>query len=191
MKRNLLIVGAGSYGVVAYEIAVETGLFEKIGFIDDSRDKTANGKDVVGKISDLDRLSEEYDSVVVAVGDPMFRVDMIERIKRSLPYHIETLISPRAYISPSAQIMEGCIVEPMAVVHTGCLISQGCIISAGAVINHESMCNSGVHIDCNATVEGYSTVPKCAKLPCGEVFSKNSGYKYLRTDDTYDFDVGM
>ena len=37
MNRNLLIVGAGIYGVVAYEIAADMGRFEKIDFVDDVR----------------------------------------------------------------------------------------------------------------------------------------------------------
>ena len=37
MNRNLLIVGAGIYGVVASEIVADMGCFDKIDFDDDIR----------------------------------------------------------------------------------------------------------------------------------------------------------
>lgn len=43
MNKNLLIVGAGTYGVVASEIATDMGCFEKIAFVDDERKTTPNG----------------------------------------------------------------------------------------------------------------------------------------------------
>ena len=61
-------------------------------------------------------------------------------------------------------------IEPMAVVHSNCVVGVGAIISAGAVVNHKSVCEDGVHIDCNAIVEGYCVVPQKTKVCCGEVF---------------------
>ena len=60
----------------------------------------------------------------------------------------------------------------MAVVHTNCMIGEGCIISAGAVINHASSCGEGVHVDCNATVDGYCDVPSGLKIRSGTAFRK-------------------
>ena len=93
----------------------------------------------------------------------------------------------QAYISPSAQIMNGCIIEPMAVVHTGCVIAVGCIISAGAVVNYNSMCCEGGHIDCNATVEGYCLVPAGTDVCSGVVYKKKDT---VRTEDLF-FDLQM
>ena len=174
MNRNLLIVGAGIYGVVAYEIAADMGCFEKIDFIDDSRKTTPNGIEVIGSTRDIDELAVEYGNIIVAIGAPEVRLSLLGRIKEETPYRIVSLISPKAYVSPSAQIMPGCIVEPMAVIHTGCVISTGCIISAGAVVNHASMCCDGVHVDCNPTVSGMALVPAGTKIKSGEVYDSKS-----------------
>jgi len=40
LNKNLLIVGAGIYSVVAFEIATEMGCFDKIDFIDDTKKAT-------------------------------------------------------------------------------------------------------------------------------------------------------
>ena len=172
MKSNLLIIGAGLYGLVAKEIAESMDCFEKIGFIDDNAKIAPDGGKILGEFSDVKALCNEYDSVIVAIGNPDARLSMLEKLKNDNCFSIVTLISPLAYISPTADIAEGCIIEPMAVVHTKCVISRGCIISAGAVVNHASVCEEGVHVDCNATVAGYTTVPTKTKVMSGTVFSE-------------------
>ena len=170
MNRSLLIVGAGTYGMLAYEIAVDMDCFGRICFVDDNAKRTENGIDVIGTTADIKTLAAEYSDIVVAIGRPDVRLSVIERIKSETALNIATLISPRAYVSPSAVIHGGCVIEPMAVVHTGCVIQQGCLICAGAVINHKSTCEEGVHVDCNATVTGYATVPKGTKIKCNELY---------------------
>lgn len=172
MNNNLLIVGAGIYGVVAEEIAESMECFGKIAFVDDNTKTTPNGIEVIGTTDDLDELACEYSNIIVAIGNPVVRLSLLHRIEETTPFMIATLVSPRAYVSPSAQIMKGSIVEPMAVVHTGSVISVGCIISAGAVINHASMCCDGVHVDCNATVAGMTLVPAGTKVNSGEVYDR-------------------
>lgn len=182
MNRNLLIVGAGTYGVLAYEIAKDMGCFEKIDFVDDERKTTPNEIEVVGVTKDIDELAVEYSNIIVAIGNPDVRLSLLARIKEETPYRIVSLASPKAFVSPTAQIMSGCIIEPMAVVHTGCVISTGCIISAGAVINHVSMCCVGVHVDCNATIDGYCLVPAGTKIRSGEVYKRKDT---VRADDLF------
>lgn len=100
-------------------------------------------------------------------------MSLLKKIKGETSCSIASLVSPKAYVSPSAEIMSGCIIEPMAVVHTGCVICTGCIISAGAVVNHATTCCDGVHVDCNATVAGYCIVPAGTKVCSGEVYKKS------------------
>ena len=182
MNKNLLIVGAGTYGVVASEIAADMGCFEKIDFVDDERKTTPNGLEVVGTTQDIDELAIQYSNIIVAIGNPEVRLSLLNRIKEETPYRIVSLVSPKAYVSPSAQIMIGCIIEPMSVVHTGCVICPGCIISAGAVVNHATMCCDGVHVDCNATVEGYCLVPAGTKICSGEIYKRKNT---IKTEDLF------
>lgn len=172
MNKNLLIIGAGTYGVVAFEIAADMGCFEKIAFVDDERKIMPDGIEVIGTIRDIAELAIEYSNIIVAIGNAETRLLLLRKISEEIPYRIVSLVSPKAYIAPSAQIMSGCIIEPMAVEQTGCRISTGCIISAGAVINHASICCDGVHVDCNAAVEGYRLVPDGTKMDCGEIYRK-------------------
>lgn len=170
MERKLIIIGAGTYGVVVHEIASDMGCFEKIDFVDDNRIKTPTGKDIVGKINDLKLMQEEYTDAIVAIGNPNMRLELLDLIKKNTFMNIATIISPKAYVSNSAVIHEGVVVEPYAVIQALCQINRGCFISAGAVVNHESYCGEGVHLDCNSTVNGYANVPPKFKLLSGTVF---------------------
>lgn len=172
MNKNLLIIGAGIFAVIAYEIAQEMKCFDKIDFVDDERIVAENGIAVLGTTQEIYNSFGNYTNAVVAIGNPDIRLDMLHKITEKTEMTIVSLVSPRAYVSPSARIECGSVIEPMAVVHAGCVISKGCIISAGAVVNHASTCGEGVHVDCNATVEGYCSVPSKTKVCCGAVYEK-------------------
>lgn len=174
MNKNLLIVGAGAYGVVASDIAHEMGCFDKIDFVDDENESTPAGKKVIGKIKDLAEINCEYSNIIVAIDSPDIRLSLLTKIQEETNFRIVTLVSPKAYVAPSAQIMPGCIIEPMAVIQSMSIISKGCIISAGAVVNHASMCCDGVHVDCNATVAGTTLVPAGVKINSGEVYDRKT-----------------
>lgn len=170
MSDSLLIVGAGVYGLVAKEIAESMGCFENIAFVDDQRECTPNGIAVAGRVSDIADLSSGYSHVIVAIGAPAARLGIMEELEKNANIKLASLISPLAYVSPSAELAQGCIVEPMAVIHTGCVLKKGCIVSAGAVVNHCSLLFEGVHVDCNATVAGNTAVPAGTKVHSGELF---------------------
>ncbi len=170
MNNDLLIVGAGVYGLLAKEIAESMKTFGKIAFVDDAAYPSADRNDIVGTTADIPRLLSQYPCVVVAIGNGRVRQALLERLAQEGTGQIVNLISPFAYISPSAKLGKGCIVEPMAVVHTECEISDGCFVSAGAVINHRAILESCVHVDCNATVPGYKRVAALTKVFVGEVF---------------------
>ena len=170
VKRSLLIIGAGTYAVIAFEIADSMGCYGRIDFVDDMRTETPVGIKTVGTTSDLQNFAKEYDEVIVAIGNPEVRLSLLKKMSDAYSLKPATLVSPRAYVSRFAVIASGCIVEPMAVIHAECVLEPGCIVSAGAVINHACVCEMGVHVDCNATVEGYCFVPKCTKIGCGEIY---------------------
>lgn len=130
--KNLLIIGAGQYGMVAKEIAESMKCFEKIDFVDDVYPSA------VGKICDINKLIHEYDSAVVAIGNTELRLNLIKELCE-IGYEVPTLIHEKAYVSPSAKIGIGCFIEPMVVVNTAVSVETGCILSAGVVLNHNNI----------------------------------------------------
>ncbi len=161
--EKLLILGAGQYGALVYEIAQSMGLYEKIDFLDD------NNEIAIGKISDYTGFVDEYKNAVVAIGNADIRVEFLKMLKNA-GYNLPSVISDRAWVSPSAKIGEGVIIEPNATVSTKAEIGFGCIVSAGAVVNHNAVLCDGSHANCNATVTARAQLTYKRKLDCGEVF---------------------
>ncbi len=160
--KNLLIIGAGQYGMVAKEIAESMRCFEKIDFVDDVC------ASAVGKIGDIEKLIHEYDSAVVAIGNSELRLNLIKRLC-DIGYEVPTLIHERAYVSPSAKIDMGCFIEPLAVVHTEVVVETGCIISAGVILNHNSTIHKGCHINCGSVVMARAEIDAKTRTRCNEI----------------------
>ncbi|MBD5086993.1 MAG: PglB [Clostridiales bacterium] len=162
---NLLILGAGQYGQVAKEIAESTGLFGKIDFLDD------NVENVVGSVADYEKLAGKYSYAFVAIGNADLRLAYIRALEKSC-FRIAVLISPKAYVSQSAQIKQGSIVEPFAIVNSNSAVGEGTLICAGAIVNHNAVVGDACHLDCGSVVEANAVVPDKIKLGCNEVFSR-------------------
>ena len=151
-KTNLLILGAGQYGAFVKELAQESGSYELIDFLDDYN------LGAIGKITDLESFSSNYGSALVAIGNTDIRLALFEKLCKN-NYYVPSLVSPRAYVSPSAVIGAGTIVEPMAVVQSGAKIGDCCLIASGAVVKHNAIVEDGCYIDCNSVVTAGEVVP--------------------------------
>lgn len=170
MNKDLLIIGAGAYASVAKQIALSMGCFDTISFIDDHASLAPDGTPVQGTCQDLSVWQTRVCQVAVAIGNCQIRRQILDRIAAETQLRPVTLVSPQAFVCPTAQVAPGCIIEPMAVVHTGARLGAGCIVSAGAVVNHQSVCGDCVHVDCNAVVPGNASVPACHKVPSCTVY---------------------
>ena len=158
MNQNLLILGAGQFGLMAKEIAESMNCFDKIDFLDD------NSELAIGRLSDYEKLVVEYSNAIVAIGNPDVRLSWIQRLEEAC-YRVAVLVAPSAYVSPSAQLMKGTIVEPNATVQANTTVAIGCIVSSGAVIRHNAFVGDCCHLDCNAVVMSGTIVPAKTKVP--------------------------
>ena len=77
MNKNLLIVGAGQYGMLAREIAESLGEFYKIDFLDD------NNSVAIGKIVEYMDFASEYAFAFVAIGNCDLRLSLIEKLQKA------------------------------------------------------------------------------------------------------------
>lgn len=159
---NLLILGAGEYGQLVKELA--RNHYSTIDFLDDK------SYAAIGKFEDYKKFVGEYEAIV-AIGNNDVRLAWINKLEES-GFIIPTLISPQAYVSPSAIVECGCIIEPMAVINTNAKVEKGSIISAGAVVNHNALVKQGCHIDCNAVVGADAVVPEKMHLMYHQVITR-------------------
>lgn len=163
MTRNLLILGAGQYGQMVYELAQAMRCFSRIAFLDDHH------PDAIGCINDYIKFTDAFTDAIVAIGNPDLRLSLLDQLEPH--YDLPTLIHPQATVMPSASVGSGCIIEPQAVAHSHTVIGRGCLISAGAVVNHNAILEEGCHVDCLAAVAARGHLPARTKVEIGTVFT--------------------
>ena len=178
-NKNLLILGAGQYGVMVKEIAEAMGVFDRIAFLDDSYSDChpREGGDLlelIGTFQDLPKFAAEFRYGFVAIGNPELRRKLTEQLR----YNCITpaiLVHPAAYVSPRAQLQKGCCIEPNATVQAGTVVAAASFVSSGAVIRHNAFIGEFCHVDCNAVVESLAIVPAGTKIPCNSVYCQEQG----------------
>ncbi len=185
MKDNLLIVGEGQYGLIAKEIAESMGSFEKVSFLD-------CGENSESIESELELLSTENKYAFAAFAGAEARVEFTRKL-RKYGYGTAILISPRAYVSPSAQIMDGAMAEPFAVISGGTVIGRNCFIGANATVGCGTVVGEASTICCGATVADNVTVMPMTTVGCGETLCGYTQSVSMRTPEgnSYCFEDGM
>lgn len=159
--ENLLIIGAGQFGQVTKEIAESLNEFNKIDFLDD------NSELAIGKNADYELFTKDYQRAIVAIGNPTIRKEWLEKLKKC--YKIDSIISPKAYVSSSAKIGEGSIVEPTAFINANTEIGEGCIICAGSIVNHNTKIGNYCHINCGSIIKSNTSIVDETKVDYGEI----------------------
>lgn len=112
------------------------------------------------KPEDWGALYRKYKRYVIAIGQiktAQPRIDVFNEIQRR---HIQfpALISPFAYVSPTAKIGRGTVIMHNAVVNAGAIIDEFCIINTGAIIEHDAKIGFYTHISTGAVVNGEAGV---------------------------------
>jgi UDP-3-O-[3-hydroxymyristoyl] glucosamine N-acyltransferase len=178
MNNNLLILGAGQFSAVVEEIAVSSGAFDKIDFLDDSADSRH-----IGKLDDYLHFKNDYHFAIVSIGDPKTRKKWTEKLIEC-GYTVPTIISPKAYVSKMAEIGNGCVISPMSVINPNTRIGDGTFITAGSVIDHNAVVCSFCNIQCGTVVMPSAIVADFTKTQPNEVV-RRSYMVYTKDNDTF------
>jgi sugar O-acyltransferase (sialic acid O-acetyltransferase NeuD family) len=144
LSFNLIIVGAGGLGREVYQYARdiygEGGLFRVKGFLDDNPHELIQRGyvmevNIVGNTKNY--AIQDNDRFIVAIGDPGIRQMIVERlIARGAQF--TTLVHPKAYVAPSAQLGVGCIISPFATIATFTRLEDHVVLGFYAHVGHDS-----------------------------------------------------
>lgn len=150
MGRKLLIVASKRYGDYVKEIAESMGCFEEIAFVDNDREGA------IGKLEDVESFCPEYNCAIAACDDGVERLEWNKKLEAF--YNIPVLFHMDSTISPSANLMPGCIVEPRAVVGCGNTIGQAAVIGANSVIEPYCLVGDGCTLKSGTIVKSTSAL---------------------------------
>ncbi len=161
MDKRLIILGSGGYGRTVYDIAEQLGY--SIIVLDDV--------DEEHPLASFSRYINDDTDFIPAFGNNEFRLQWMKRIEEA-GGKLAILIHPTAYVSPKAQISDGCVILPEAIVNTGSQVGKGCIINLGATIDHDVVIEDGVHLCVRCIVKGENRILRCEKIEAGEIVER-------------------
>lgn len=175
--ESIILIGGGGHCLSCIDILRLSGVYEIAGILDIS-EKVGNslmGIKIIGDDNDIPRLAGKHMNFLITIGqikDSEKRVRMFETVKKYggiLP----VIISPGAYVSPSAVINEGTIIMHNSLINAKAVIGKGCIINTGALVEHEALIGDFCHISTHAVVNGQTSVGKNSFIGSNAVIANN------------------
>lgn len=133
-RKNLIIIGAGSLGVMTLDAALEMNKYETIAFIDDGKEPNSliHGYNILGGLNILSKINiSEYD-FVIAIANNEIRKMIAE--KYILNY--VNIIHPMVSMSRFAEIGKGNIIMPNCSIDPETIIENHVIINKNNSLGH-------------------------------------------------------
>lgn len=163
MMEKLLLVGAGGFGRVVMEHAIEQQY--DIAFVDDGY---AIGTDVcgikiVGHIEDLPTLIHDYKKLVVSIGNNKLRESVYKKAEE-IGYDFPNIICKSVYISPFAKVGKGCVFLNNVSIQNGASVGNGVLLNPGVEIHHDGTVDDYALIYSNSVVRTMAYVGRRAKI---------------------------
>ncbi len=152
--EKLLLVGAGGFGRVVSEHA---SMLYECAFLDDGDTSVVDGISVIGNTNDMERFFGEYKHLLVTIGNNKLRERLYQKAA-SIGYSFPNILHASAYISPHAQIGQGCVILNNVVIQNNARCGDGCILNPGVELHHDSTIGSYCLIYSNSVVRSLTMI---------------------------------
>lgn len=135
-NRKLVIIGAGSLGVMTLDAALNEGNYslEQIAFIDDGKklDEKIHGVPVIGGINIIKNLLSNEHDFVIAIANNELRKKIVD----TYDINYVNIIHPTAVISKFAKIGIGNIILPNVSIDPETIVQNHVIINKNTSLGH-------------------------------------------------------
>lgn len=157
-KNDLILIGAGGHARACIDVIEQEAKFKISGLVglESEIGSSVNGYEVIATDEGLSNLVGRDQFALVALGQissPDARLNLIQRALKA-GFELARVISPSAYISPSAEIGKGTIVMHGAIINAGVKVGSNCIINSRALLEHDTQVSDNCHISTGAILNG-------------------------------------
>ncbi len=174
MQKKLLIVGAGGHGRCIAEIALLTGTFSKVAFLDDTwQEGKFENPNIIGRIEHLALHQHSFSHVIIGIGNNSIREKLhTQMVAQGMK--IATLLHPSAFISTTAQIGVGSVVFAGVVIGPDTRVGDSAIINCNSTVDHDGFIDDFAHLGVGVQLAGSSHIGRGAFLQAGSCASFNA-----------------
>lgn len=158
VKQPIVLIGGGGHCKACVDVIETTGEWDILGILDlpERIGEKVLGYAVIGTDDQVGRFVAEGVRFLVCVGQIRtadVRRRAYERVKAA-GGRLATIVSPLAYVSPSAVLGEGTIVMHRAVVNASASVGDNAIINTMALVEHDATVGSHCHLSTAAILNG-------------------------------------
>ena len=162
IKKKILLVGGGGHCKSCIDVIEQTGQYEISGIIDvpEKLGQITLGYSVIANDDDIEMLAREGYYFVITMGQIKSAAGRIRLYERLLACNanIETIISPKAYVSKHAEIGKGTVIMHNVVINSDALVGENCILNTGCIVEHDAVIGAHTHLSTNSVVNGGSSI---------------------------------
>lgn len=161
-KQPLVLIGGGGHCKACIDVIEATGKWSILGILDLAErvgEKVLNYR-VIGTDDEIRQFAADGARFLVSIG----QIRAVEPRRRAFELvksengRFATIVSPLAYVSPTAVVGAGTIVMHRALVNASAAIGDNVIINTMALIEHDAMVGSHSHISTAAVVNGGAAI---------------------------------
>lgn len=168
--KNIVIIGAGGFGREVAWLIEDINKVKRewniVGFVDDNESilgKEINGYKVIGNI---EWLKNQELFVVNAIGDPIIKKKVIERIKDSKNLY-PVLLHPSVICSDKVMIGEGSVICAGNIITVNIEIGKHVIINLDCTVGHDAILGDYVTVLPSVNISGHVRIEECVSLGTG------------------------
>ena len=177
VKTPLLLIGGGGHCRSCIDVIEATQEYEIVGIVeaDGAQPDDTMAYPVMGFDSDLPALIEQTPHCFLTIGQvkhSQIRQTLFNRLK-ALGAILPTVISPTAYVSPTARVGEGSIVMHQTMVNAYAQIGDNCILNSQSLVEHDSVIANHCHISTGAKVNGQVSIGEGCMLGSNSVIKQS------------------
>jgi UDP-perosamine 4-acetyltransferase len=161
---RLVLIGGGGHARVVADVARSAG-FELLGVLTPEGTQAADGLERIGDDSWIDSAPDDVGFHLAFGGAE--RAGQYQRLRgtRAFP----ALVSPAAFVSPSARTGDGTLVVHGAIVNGGAEIGENAIVNTRALVEHDCWVGDHSHIAPGAVLAGGAKVGAGCLIGVGAV----------------------
>ena len=172
--KQIAIFGSGGFGrevaMLIEQINEKKTEWEFIGFYDDGieKGKIINGFPVLGGINELNEWVEPL-SLVFAIGNPITKKSIIEKVQNKDNVDYPTLVHPNVLIGDLKfnDIGEGCIITAGNILTVNLAIGKHVILNLACTVGHDSIIGDYSSFMPSVNISGEVNIGQCVYVGTG------------------------
>lgn len=170
MSKSIFIVGAGGLGREVKAMLSTMADWNVKGFYDDGFLKGTNIDGVVccGSIDTLAR-GKDLKHVVIAIGDPLIKAAIVEKLAANMNLRYEVIIHPSAQLMDQSKISigEGSIITAGCILTTNIALGTHTLLNLNVTIGHDTIIGDTSSIMPGVNIAGQVSIGKCVLIGSG------------------------